>query len=66
MMQAVTDKKLTEDVREYMQNFIAQRFPEGLPDVLAPVIREIVFDAFLDGVFWGQSMSKTSIIQPGR
>lgn len=50
-------QELSREAREvasYVQEFISRRFPDGLPKLIDPIIREIVFDAFVDGMRWGE------------
>ena len=44
-----------KEVANYVASFIARRFPDGLPDTLEEVIKHIVFDAFVDGLYWGEA-----------
>lgn len=50
-------QELSREAREvasYVQEFVSRRFPDGLPETIGKIIREIVFDAFVDGMRWGE------------
>lgn len=42
------------ELAEYVDDFIVQRFPEGFPEDMAKILKEIVFDAFHDGANWAE------------
>ena len=55
------DKKLTQEVADWLERFVGARFPEGLPEGLAEPMMSVLTDAFIDGAWFGQDMSKTEI-----
>lgn len=48
------DDTLVENLSEWLDGFIARRFPEPLPPEFSVMIREIAADAFLDGAQWAE------------
>jgi hypothetical protein len=47
--------KTVKGMSEYVSNFLARRFPEGLPDQLRAILAEMVTDCFHDGARWSES-----------
>ena len=65
----MTDKKLTQEVADWLSGFVGKRFPEGFPEGLAEPMMSCLTDAFIDGVWFGRYMSKTEsrlIVPAGR
>lgn len=57
-----------QEVANYVAAFIDKRFPNGLPVLLLPVVKEIIFDAFIDGMNWGEEIRgehESKLIIPG-
>jgi len=61
-MKHITDKRLVEEAGAFIEIFMRDRFPEGLPTELEPIVREIVFDSYLEGVMYGQELAVSRII----
>jgi hypothetical protein len=65
----MTDERIKQDVTKWVVTFMRDRFPQGLNDKLDELVREIIFDAYLDGVAYGQEVVKDErprIIIPAR
>ena len=50
----LTAAKTIETLTDYVESFLARRFPEGLPPDLEKIMMEIVLDAFHDGARYSE------------
>ena len=50
--------KTVRTMADYVYDFIAVRFPEGLPPQMLGIITDIVIDAFHDGARWAEAQEK--------
>ena len=55
----MTDERLQQNATEWLGTFIRDRFPQGLNATIEPIVKEIAFDAFLDGVAFGSDVATT-------
>ena len=53
-MARLTDEQLANEVKEYVDNFVTQRFPDPLPPNIMLQMKEIIFDAFNDGMHFAE------------
>jgi hypothetical protein len=54
----MTDEKMRDDVSKWVVGYMRDHFPTGLTDKLDEMVREIIFDAFVEGVAYGQEVIK--------
>ena len=55
----MTDERMKQDAIEWLETFIRDRFPQGLNATIEPIVKEIAFDAFFDGVAFGSDVATT-------
>lgn len=55
----MTDKTVKDHCEAWMIEFIERRFPNGLDGQIGAVIREIMFDSYVDGVKFGHYIAET-------
>ncbi len=64
----MTDDKLQIDTTEWIKAFMRDRFPCGLPAKVEEIMLDVLVDAYVDGVRYGQEVVATEsrLILPGR
>jgi hypothetical protein len=52
------DAVAVEELSAYVNNFIDNRFPNGLSGDIRTIVAECVMDAFCDGARWNEQQTK--------
>jgi len=68
-MARLTDEQMKKEIQEYVEKFVFHRFPDELTPKLEMQMKEIIFDAFSDGMHFAELQhvgeKKSKIILPG-
>jgi hypothetical protein len=61
------DAVAVQELSDYVNNFIDNRFPNGLSGPIRTILAEIVADSFHDGARWSEAQAReeSKIILPG-
>lgn len=54
----ITDEKLKIDTAAWLDLFVSDKFPRGLPDKISEDIQHLILDAYIDGIRYGQDIAE--------